>query len=131
MLDGEVAKRVTCVEQVSDRILAVKISAMPVDMLIVQIYMLTTDHEDKKVEEMYDKIEKIMDKEKGCSNVIIMGYFSAMVGEGNYENGNKVIGKYGLGKRNDRGQMLVDFCVKRQLLATNTWFQQEKRKRYT
>ena len=44
MLDGEVAKRVTCVEQVSDRILAVKISAMPVDMLTVQIYMPTTDH---------------------------------------------------------------------------------------
>ena len=65
MLDGEVAKRVTCVEQYSDRILTVKISAMPVDMLIVQIYMPTTDHEDEEVEEMYDKIEKIMDKEKG------------------------------------------------------------------
>ena len=90
MLDGEVAKRVTCVEQVSDRILAVKISAMPVDMLIVQIYMPTTDHEDEEVEEMYDKIEKIMDKEKGRSNVIIMGDFNASVGEGNDENGNKV-----------------------------------------
>ena len=85
-------------KQVSDRILAVKISAMPVDMLIVQIYMPTTDHEDEEVEEMYDKIEKIMDKEKGCSNVIIMGDFNASVGEGNDENDNKVIGKYGLGK---------------------------------
>ena len=48
MLDGEVAKRVTCVEQVSDRILAVKISTLPVDMLIVQIYMPTTDYEDEE-----------------------------------------------------------------------------------
>ena len=37
MMAGQVTKRVTCVEQVSDRILAVKISAMQVDMLIVQI----------------------------------------------------------------------------------------------
>ena len=81
---------------------------------------------------MYDKIEKIMDKEKGCSNVIIMGYFNASVGEGNDdENGSKVIGKYLLEKRNDRGQILVDFCIKRQLIVTNTWFQQEKRRRYT
>ena len=72
--------------------------------------MPTTDHEDQEVEEMYDKIEKIMDKEKGCSNVIIMGDFNASVGEGNDENGNKVIGKFG--KRNERGQMLVDFCIR-------------------
>ena len=31
--------------------------------------MPTTDHEDEEVEEMYDKIEKIMDKEKESSNV--------------------------------------------------------------
>ena len=34
-----------------------------------------------------------MDKEKGCSNVIVMGDFNASVGEGNDTNGNKVIGK--------------------------------------
>ena len=42
-----------------------------------------------------------------------------------------MIGKYGLEKRNDREQMLVYFCIKRQLIVTNTWFQQEKKRRYT
>src|SRR6266516_1513196 len=41
------------------------------------------------------------------------------------------LGKYGLGKRNERGQMLTSFCKKNQLVVTNTWFQQEKRRRYT
>ena len=67
MLDGEVAKRVTCVEQVSDRILAVKISAIPVDVLIVQIYRPTMDHEDEEAEKMYDKIEKTWIKRKGVA----------------------------------------------------------------
>ena len=47
-----------------------------------------------------------------------MGNFNAVVGEGHDE---KVIGKFGLGRRNDRGQMLVDFCKKKKLVATNTW----------
>ena len=45
-----------------------------------------------------------------------MGDFNARVGEG---SDGKVIGKYGLGKRNDRGQMLSDFCKKNQLVVTN------------
>ena len=57
-----------------------------------------------------------------------MGDFNARVGEGNYE---KVIGKYGLGERNERGEMLSSFCKKNKFVVTNTWFQQEKRRRYT
>jgi hypothetical protein len=54
-----------------------------------------------------------------------MGDFNASVGEGSDE---KVIGKYSLGKRNDRGQMLSEFCKKNRLIVTNTLFQQEKRR---
>src|SRR6267154_812637 len=57
-----------------------------------------------------------------------MGDFNASVGEGNDE---KVIGKYGLGERNERGEMLSSFCKKNKFVVTNTWLQQEKRRRYT
>ena len=73
------------------------------------------------------QIERIINKQKGNTNVIVMRDFNASVGE---ESDEKVIGKYGLGNRNDRGEMLSSFCKKNQLMVTNTWFQQEKR-RYT
>ena len=57
-----------------------------------------------------------------------MGDFNASVGEG--EEG-KEVGKYGLGIRNERGQKLVEFCKRQKLMVTNTWFQHEKRRRYT
>ena len=57
-----------------------------------------------------------------------MGDFNASVGEGKDE---KVVGGYGLGTRNERGEMLSSFCKKNKLVVTNTWFQQEKRRRYT
>jgi hypothetical protein len=36
-----------------------------------------------------------------------------------------------LGERNERGQMLIDFCKRKKLVVTNMWFMQEKRCRYT
>src|SRR3989442_322314 len=105
----------------------VKVNATPVDMVLIQAYMPTTTHEDDEVEEMYEQIERIINKRKGNTNVIVMRDFNTSVGE---ESDEKVIGKYGLGKRNDRGEMLSGFCKKNQLV-TNTWFQQEKRRRYT
>ena len=90
--------------------------------------MPITKYEDEEVEQIYDQIEDIIRRQKGNTNVIVMGDFKARVGEGSDE---KVIGKYGLGKRNERGQMLSDFCKKNQLVVTNTLFKQEKRRRYT
>jgi exonuclease III len=58
----------------SDRLIAVKLKAEPVSILIVQVYMPTLDYEDDKVEEMYDVIEEIFEEDgKGTTNTIIMG----------------------------------------------------------
>ena len=39
-----------------------------------------------------------------------------------------MVGKFGLGKRNDRGERLIEFCKSQNLVITNTWFEQEKKK---
>ncbi|XP_063389200.1 uncharacterized protein LOC134674985 [Cydia fagiglandana] len=41
------------------------------------------------------------------------------------------VGKFGLGTRNERGEMLLDFCAENQLTVMNTWFQQHPRRLYT
>jgi hypothetical protein len=128
ILNCEAAKRVVKIVQHSDRLILVKLEAKPVNMVIVQVYMPTTDHEDDAVEHIYEEIEKLIGEEKGTDYLIVMGDWNAVLGEG--REGNEV-GSYGLGVRNDRGQLLLDFCKRKQLVATNTWFQQEKRRRYT
>src|SRR6476661_6079280 len=67
-------------------------------------------------------------KQKGTDNVIVMGDFNAVVGESKED---RVVGKFGLGKRNDRGESLIEFYKSQHLVITNTWFEQEKRRRYT
>ena len=48
-----------------------------------------------------------------------MGDFNAVVGEGRED---RVVGKFGLGKRNNRGERLIEFCKSQNLVITNTWF---------
>jgi hypothetical protein len=38
---------------------------------------------------------------------------------------------FGLGKRNERGKMLIDFCEQHDLIVINTWFKKRKTKLYT
>ena len=35
----------------------------------------------------------------------------------------EIVGDYGLGERNERGDLMVQFCNERNLMVTNTWFQ--------
>ena len=56
-----------------------------------------------------------------------MGDFKAVVGEG--RDGEEV-GSYGLGKRNDEEEMLLEFCKRKNMMVTNTWFEHNKRRRY-
>ena len=128
LFDKEVAERITGTEKISDRLMMVQVSAEPVDIVLIQVYMPTTKYEDWDVAQIYEQTEDMIRRQRGDAKVIVMGDFNARVGEG---SDGKVIGKYGLGKRNDRGQMLSDFCKKNQLVVTNTLFQQEKRRRYT
>ena len=53
---------------------------------------------------------------------IIMGDFNSCVGEGvERESG---IGQYGLGSRNESGDLRTDFCQANDMVITNTTFQQ-------
>jgi hypothetical protein len=40
---------------------------------------------------------------------------------------HNIVGPYGLGRRNQTGQMLVHFCERNGLVITNTWFKKPER----
>lgn len=112
----------------SDRITAIKIKSKPVDTFIIQVYMPTGNHSDEEIEQIYEQLDTLIDLVKEKDNLVIMGDFNAVVGEGIEGN---MVGKYGLGKRNRRGDRLVQFCSENDLSISNTIFDQPKRRRYT
>src|SRR5437867_1610198 len=62
LFDEETTKRIVEVEKCSDRLIMIKVNATPVDMVLIQVYMPTTTREDDEVEEMYEQVERIINK---------------------------------------------------------------------
>jgi hypothetical protein len=110
------------VECYSDRLMFVKISAKPVDVVLVQVYMPTKNHDDDEIEKLYEEISEILPQEgRGQVNAMVKGDFNSIVGEGTT---HKVVGPFGLGKRNDRGKMFIDFYDDRPL---NNYLEKQKK----
>ena len=57
-----------------------------------------------------------------------MGDLNAKVGR-DWSSWEPVIGKFGLGEENDRGERLLNFCQNNDLVIMNTMFRQSKAKR--
>ncbi|KAL4152963.1 hypothetical protein QTP88_000796 [Uroleucon formosanum] len=128
-LNKKWGKRVTNVVTYSSRLCLVKMESTPnINLAIIQVYMSTSKTDDEEVEEVYAGIEELMKHTKPHDNVIIMGDFNAIVGEGRE---GREVGDFGLGKRNTRGESVVEFCRENGMIITNTRFQNPKRRIYT
>ena len=85
VLDKETAKRVIEIERISDRLMMVKVQDVRLNMVLIQLHMPTTEHEDDEVDLVYEQLEELLAKQKGTENVVIMGDWNAVVGEAKTE----------------------------------------------
>ena len=65
MLRKNVGMRVKSFLQYNERIVMVKLETKPVDTVVVQVYMPTTDYEDEEVEDVYDDIREVIKQVRG------------------------------------------------------------------
>jgi hypothetical protein len=69
-----------------------------------------------------------MDTVKKNDNLLFLADWNVVVGEGQE---GAAVGKCGLAVRNNSGQRRIDFRKEKELIITNTIFQQHPRRRYT
>lgn len=104
----EIAKSLTNFWPVVDRVTMVELQGKPFNLRLIQAYVSPQDHVDDEVEIFYDKVQKAITYTMSVE-VVVGGYFNAKVGKGD-SVGNSVTGKFGLGKRNDRGTKTKLVC---------------------
>ena len=77
---------------------------------IIQCYAPTNDKDEETREDVYNKLQTLCDKLKENDMTILMGDLNAKIGSDNsgYE---EVMGRQRLGKMNENGEMLADFCA--------------------
>lgn len=124
----ELKKSVLHVMQYTERIILLKLKSYTHDINIIQIYAPTAEKDDEEIESFYQSLEEVLRTTKDRDVKIILGDFNAKIGEGEVTD---IIGKYGLGQRNQRGERLIEFCQERNMVITNTMFRLPKRRLYT
>lgn len=115
---------------VSDRIVSVKIGATPMNLNIIQVYTPTSTLTEKELDTFYGELT--VNKVPKREIMIVMGDFNAKIG--NIKNDNDlstVVGRWGIGDRNERGEKLADFCAENGLFISNSGFQHHVRRLYT
>ncbi|GFO16281.1 craniofacial development protein 2-like [Plakobranchus ocellatus] len=128
IVEQTISKAIKGYWALSDRVLLVKIAGKPVDLNIVQVYAPTANRNDKDLDKFYNDLDTAKTQCKFQDPLIIMGDFNAKVGSDKVDD---IVGKYGLGIRNERGEKLIEWCQTNNIIVGNTWFQQPPRRKWT
>ena len=108
--------------RVSSRIISIRVSAKPQNVIIIQVYAQTQDLEDQEIAEFYEQVESIIQKKTRKYLLIIQGDFNAKIVEDAFENWAGTVGRYGTGETNDRGLRLLEFASSHRLTITSTLY---------
>lgn len=106
----------------------IKINAKPFNINIIQSYAPTSESSDQEIEIFYEQLQTALKYTKKQKVRFLLGDFNAKVGKGSVGN---VVGNFGLGMRNDRGDRLIQFCQETDSVIMNTFFQLPPRRLYT
>ncbi|GFO36321.1 endonuclease-reverse transcriptase [Plakobranchus ocellatus] len=128
IVDQTVTKAIKGYWALSDRFLLVKIAGKPVDLNIIQVYAPTANSNDEDLDKFFNELDTAKTQCKSQDPLIIMGDFNAKVGT---EKVDDIVGKHGLGIRNEQGEKLIEWCQTNNIIVGNTWFQQPPRSKWT
>ena len=112
----------------NDRIISVHFQSKPFNIMVIQVYALTSNTEEAEVEWFYEELQDLSKLIPSKHVLLIIGDWNAKVGS---QETPEVTGKFGLGVQNKARQRLIEFCQENALVITNTLFQQHKRRLYT
>jgi len=100
------------------------------NIAVIQIYVPTSDSTEEDIEMFYEQLEHTIEEMPKKDVKIVIGDWNAKV-EMDNEGWEHVMGCHGYRERNERGERLLEFASKNDLLITNTRFQQKDSRNWT
>ena len=93
-----------------------------IKLKIIYGYAPTNDANDENKDHFYDQLENIILKNKSSKDItLFLGDLNAKVGKCNVGI-EHIMGREGLGTKNDNGDRLIDFCTRQELVIGGTLF---------
>ena len=112
----------------NDRMISVCFQGKPFNILVIQVYALTSNAEEAEVEWFYEDLQDLLELKLKKDVLFIIGNWDVKVGSQEIPG---VTGKFGLGVQNEAGQRPIEFCQENALVIANALFQKHKRRLYT
>ena len=112
---------------VSNRIILLKLKSQKIDVNLTQVYAPTMDSNKNVIQRFYKDLDAIKKKCKSGEMLLVMGDWNAKIG---CSMEQPMIAGYGQGSRNERGDLLIDWCHETSMVVTNTWFKNHPRRLY-
>ena len=112
----------------NDRMISVCIEAKPCNIMVIQVYVLTSNAEEAEVASSYEELQDLLELTPKKDVLFIIGDWNAEIGS---KETPRITGRFCLGVQNEAGQRLMEFCQENALIIANTLFQQHKRRLYT
>ena len=126
---GKMEKNYESHQYISNRIVLLKLKTRPRKTTFIQVYAPTEDADNITKQEFYEDLRNTVRQNwKHGERLVVKGDFNSKVGKEREEN---IVGPYGLGVRNENGDLMLDFCREFGLVVTNTWNEQRVEERHT
>ena len=84
-----------------------RLQGKPFNITVIQVYASTSNAEETKVEQFYEDLQDHLELTPQKDVLSIIGDWNAKVGT---QETPRITGKFGLGRWNEAGQRLTEFC---------------------
>ncbi|CAF4692807.1 unnamed protein product, partial [Rotaria sp. Silwood2] len=130
LLSAKAKKTLIGYNPISSRVITARFNATPFKLTVIHVYAPTSASSDDEIEIFYDSIEHALTQTPKKDIIIVTGDWNAKIGSDN-THWESVMGRYGYGDRNERGDRLLEFAALHNLYICNTRFQQKANRKWT
>lgn len=114
----------------SERVALLQLTFNGRDLSIIQAYAPTETAKEEEVEAFYKTLKEAHNLAENCKNLMVIGDFNAKIGMPKPSE-NLIMGRYGYGKRNKRGERLIQYAFEHKLSIMNTHFKKKNNRKWT
>ncbi|CAH2049808.1 unnamed protein product, partial [Iphiclides podalirius] len=107
---------------VSERIMILRLNTKCGFVTLVSAYAPTLNSTPESKDQFYDRLKETIRGVHSTDRLYILGDFNARVGQ-DTTAWPKCLGAHGVGKQNENGQRLLEFCSRHQFVCNQHFFQ--------
>jgi len=115
---------------VSSRVIVARFRGKPLNISVVQVYAPTADSSNEELEAFYNQVDDGLRKIPHRDVCVVVGDWNAKIGSDN-TGWQHVMGQFGVGQRNARGERLLQFAQEKGLYICNTKFPNKLSRKWT